>query len=76
MDLHSKMTMFVTSTMTSPVTKTAKTSKWLRLMFIQGGMFIPDSRVAQNERVFRLFQVEHTDTNSLNTIRLKIPFES
>ena len=31
MDLHSKMTMYVTSTMTSPVTKTAKTSKWLRL---------------------------------------------
>ena len=31
MDLHSKMTMYVTSTMTSPVTiKTAKTSKWLR----------------------------------------------
>ena len=31
MDLHSKMTIYVTSTMTSPVTKTAKTSKWLRL---------------------------------------------
>ena len=31
MDLHCKMTMYVTSTMTSPVTKTAKTSKWLRL---------------------------------------------
>ena len=31
MDLHSKMTMYLTSTMTSPVTKTAKTSKWLRL---------------------------------------------
>ena len=31
MDLHSKMTMSITSTMTSPVTKTAKTSKWLRL---------------------------------------------
>ena len=31
MDLHSKMTMYVTSKMTSPVTKTAKTSKWLRL---------------------------------------------
>ena len=28
MDLHSKMTMYLTSTMTSPVTKTAKTSKW------------------------------------------------
>ena len=27
MDLHSKMTMYVTSTMTSPVTKTAKMSK-------------------------------------------------
>ena len=33
MDLHSKMTMYVTSTMTSPVTKTAKTSKLLRLLF-------------------------------------------
>ena len=31
MDLHSKMTMYVTSTMTSPVTKTAKTSKCFRL---------------------------------------------
>ena len=31
MDLHSKMTMYVASTMTSPVTKTTKTSKWLRL---------------------------------------------
>ena len=31
MDLLSKMTMYVTSTMTIPVTKTAKTSKWLRL---------------------------------------------
>ena len=31
MDLHSKMTRYVTSTMTSPVTKTAKTSKWLKL---------------------------------------------
>ena len=31
MDLHSKMTMYVTSTMTSQVTKTAKTPKWLRL---------------------------------------------
>ena len=31
MDLHSKMTMYITSTMTSPVTKTAKTFKWLRL---------------------------------------------
>ena len=31
MDLNS--TMYVTSTMTSPVTKTAKTSKWLRLMY-------------------------------------------
>ena len=27
MDVHSKMTMYVTSTMTSPITKTAKTSK-------------------------------------------------
>ena len=31
MDLHSKMTMYVTSKMTSPVIKTAKMSKWLRL---------------------------------------------
>ena len=31
MDLHSKVTMYVTSTMISPVSKTAKTSKWLRL---------------------------------------------
>ena len=31
--MHSKMTMCVTSTMTSIVTKTAKTSKWLRLMY-------------------------------------------
>ena len=31
MDLHSKMTMYVTSTMSSPFTKTAKTSKWLGL---------------------------------------------
>ena len=31
MDLHSKMTMYLTCTMTSPVTKTAKTSKWLSL---------------------------------------------
>ena len=28
---HSKMTIYVTSAMTSPVTKTAKMSKWLRL---------------------------------------------
>ena len=35
MDLHSKMTMYVTSTMTSPVTKTAKTSKWLRLLIMK-----------------------------------------
>ena len=31
MDLHSKMTMYITSTMTSPVTKTVKTFKWLKL---------------------------------------------
>ena len=31
MDLHSKTTMYITSTMTSPVTKTAKTSKWVML---------------------------------------------
>ena len=31
MDLNSKITMYLTSTMTSPVTKTAKMSKWLRL---------------------------------------------
>ena len=39
MDLHSKMTINVTRTMTSPVTKTAKMSKWLRhkekLIFFQ-----------------------------------------
>ena len=34
MDLHSKMTMYVTSTMTSPVTKTTKTSKWLGLVSV------------------------------------------
>ena len=34
MDLHSKMTMYITSTMNSPVTKTAKTSKWLRLKYL------------------------------------------
>ena len=34
MDLHRKMTMYVNSTMTSPVTKTAKTSKWLRLKYL------------------------------------------
>ena len=33
MDLHSKITMHITSTMTSPGTKTAKMSKWLRLEF-------------------------------------------
>ena len=31
MDLHSKMTTYITSAMTSPVTKTAKTPKWFRL---------------------------------------------
>ena len=31
MDLHSKMTMYLNITMTSPVTKTAKSSNWLRL---------------------------------------------
>ena len=31
MDLHRKMTMYVTSTMTSPVTRTAKMPKWLSL---------------------------------------------
>ena len=31
MDLHIKMTMYVTSTMTNPITKTAKTSRWFRL---------------------------------------------
>ena len=39
MDLHSKMTMYLTSTMTSPVTKTAKTSKWLKL-------YIPKSPIS------------------------------
>ena len=31
MDLHSKMTMYLASTMTSPVAKTTKMFKWLRL---------------------------------------------
>ena len=31
MDLVGKMPMYFTSTMTSPVTKTAKTTKWHRL---------------------------------------------
>ena len=31
MDLHSKMTMYITSKITSPLTKTAKTSNLLRL---------------------------------------------
>ena len=31
MDKHSKMTMYDTSTMTSPVTKTKRMSQWLRL---------------------------------------------
>ena len=35
MDLHSKMTMYVTRTMTSPVTKTSKTYTWLRLKTCQ-----------------------------------------
>ena len=40
MDLHSKMTMYITSTMTSPVTNTTKTSKWLRLESIIGSVYI------------------------------------
>ena len=36
MDLHRKMTMYVTSTMTNPVTKTAKRYKWLRLQSLLG----------------------------------------
>ena len=32
MDLHSKTTMYLTSTMTSPVTKAATTSKLLRIL--------------------------------------------
>ena len=31
MDLHSRMTMYITSKRTSPNTKTEQTSKWLRL---------------------------------------------
>ena len=31
MDLRSKMTVYIISTMTSPDTMTAKNSKWLRL---------------------------------------------
>ena len=34
MDLHSKVTMYFTSTMTSPLTNTAKPYKWLRLHLI------------------------------------------
>ena len=34
-DDRAASTMYVTSTMTSPLTKTAKTSKWLRLHTIQ-----------------------------------------
>ena len=46
MDLHSKMTMYVTSKMTSPVTKTAKPSKWLRLKTqILNGLHIMDRSV-------------------------------
>ena len=33
MDLHSKVTMYVTSTMTRPVIKTTKMSKWFKLKF-------------------------------------------
>ena len=40
MVLHSKMTMYVTSTMTIPVTKTAKTSKWLRLNTMKCNAFL------------------------------------
>ena len=36
MDLHSKMTMYITSTLTNPVTKTAKMYKWLRLQSLLG----------------------------------------
>ena len=55
MDLHSKMTMYVTSTMTSPVTKTAKTSKWLRLnLFLIMKTQIPESILELNvhEKVY------------------------
>ena len=46
MDLHSKMTMYITSTMTSPVTKTVKTSKWLRLesTFFSGWRKVVDQK--------------------------------
>ena len=47
MDLHSKMTMYVTSTMTSPVTKTAKTSKWLRLK-----LMLPFLHYIKPERIY------------------------
>ena len=39
MDLHNKMTIIINSTVTSPVTKTAKTSKWLRLYSIKPPFF-------------------------------------
>ena len=46
MDLHSKMTMYITSKMTSPVTKTAKMSKWLRLesTFFSGWRKVVDQK--------------------------------
>ena len=50
MDLHSKMTMYFTSTMTSPVTKTAKTSKWLRLNTVQHS----------EELIFNIFQCRNS----------------
>ena len=49
------MTMYVTSTMTSPVTKTAKTSKWLRLnLFLIMKTQIPESILELNvhEKVY------------------------
>ena len=46
MDLHSKMTMYLTSTMTCPVTKTAKTSKWLRLQERDKKNLIFDQHIA------------------------------
>ena len=64
MDLHSKITMYVTSTMTSPVTKTTKTYKWLRLKFLFKTTFIKSvrntsqslvkSRIRKNVKVIKV----------------------
>ena len=52
MDLHSKMTMYVTSTMTNPVTKTAKTSKWLRLKSQKKGFTIQSRFLCKSIKEF------------------------